>query len=419
MEHTLEEISLQNGARGLIIEVPGVSTTNFWLGFYAGSLLAPKSQVELPHVMEHTIYGADSIHESSLDTELDYELNGAYNNAFTDDDIIGYEAECASFEGSRILHLLCTSVSTPQFKTDELKSEIGNVREELQNLISDHSRTAMSRLQQALHGRRSDEDGLDSLPNITHEALKEHHGSTHTTDNLRFIIAGDVSDKSAYLEQLESLPLPKTTDRSLPSETSRILEEPLVLQRDIPQTYYFLQFSVKPLSEREYIAVCLLRIFLTDRFGSWIFSEARQRGLAYGVHSYMENCQDFSELSIFSFVSPENAEELFELIARSIRRAHTEAIDETELAAAKRVLRGQWTLRHKTPSSLLVWYMEELIPGRPPVEFLSALGQLDSISAREIRQVAEKLFKNPEGFGMSFVGDITPEFARKLQAYFP
>lgn len=418
MEHTLEEVTLQNGAQGLIVDVPGVSTVNFWLGFYAGSLLASESQEELAHVMEHTIYGADSIHENNLATELDYEQNGADNNAFTGTNIIGYEAECASFEGPRILRLLCTSVSTPQFKTDEVESEIGNVREELQDFVSDHARIGMSRLQQVLHDRRSDEEGLVSLPNITRKALKEHHKSTHTTDNLRFIIAGDTKDKSDYLDQLETLPLPQKTDRTISGEPSHILDEPLVLQRDIPQIYYCLQFAVNPLDQREHIAACLLKIFLTDRFGSWIFSEARQRGLAYGVHSYTENCRDFSELSIFSFVSPENAEGLFEIIARSVRWAHTETIDETELSAAKRVLRGQWVLRHKTPGRLADWYMEELIPGRQPVEFAAELEQLETISAREIQDVATKLFKDYIGFGMSFVGDVTPEFARKLQDYF-
>ena len=60
MKHSVEEITLKNGARGLLIDVPGASVMSTRVQFRAGMLYARNKYVyEIPHVVEHLAFGAN------------------------------------------------------------------------------------------------------------------------------------------------------------------------------------------------------------------------------------------------------------------------------------------------------------------------------------------------------------------------
>ena len=56
MKHTLKEIELNNGAKGLLIHVPGVEVVRILAEFRAGFDLNSWDKYELPHVVEHMMF---------------------------------------------------------------------------------------------------------------------------------------------------------------------------------------------------------------------------------------------------------------------------------------------------------------------------------------------------------------------------
>ena len=61
MKHTVEEVRLKNGARGLLIDVPGATVMSFQFQFRAGSrYVANKDIYETAHIMEHMAFGANA-----------------------------------------------------------------------------------------------------------------------------------------------------------------------------------------------------------------------------------------------------------------------------------------------------------------------------------------------------------------------
>ena len=61
MNHTVEEVRLKNGARGLLIDVPGATVMSMQFHFRAGNRYAKSKEIEqVAHIMEHMAFGANA-----------------------------------------------------------------------------------------------------------------------------------------------------------------------------------------------------------------------------------------------------------------------------------------------------------------------------------------------------------------------
>src|ERR1700754_487462 len=113
MKHTVEEVILKNGSRGLLVHVPDATVLDVYLNFRAGEYLVEREKWEVPHLMEHVLLGANEFIPKARLFQAEFEKNGAANNASTGLYHITYEAECADFEWQRILELMITAISKP------------------------------------------------------------------------------------------------------------------------------------------------------------------------------------------------------------------------------------------------------------------------------------------------------------------
>ena len=126
MKHTVTEVKLKNGARGLLIDVPGATVMSFQFQFRAGNrYVRDKENYETAHVMEHMAFGANAKFKSEHEYEAEFTKNGAYHNAYTSDLSMVYVADCADFEWDRILSLQRVAICQPKFNAEELEAEGG------------------------------------------------------------------------------------------------------------------------------------------------------------------------------------------------------------------------------------------------------------------------------------------------------
>ena len=147
MKHSVEAITLKNGMKGLLVNVPGASVMSTRVQFRAGMRYAKNLDVaEIAHVVEHLSFGANSKFKSEQAYEAEFTKNGAYHNAWTSDYSVCYETECADFEWKRILDLKRLAICEPKFNEEELKSEKGNVRSELTGYQNEYSRLLWPKL---------------------------------------------------------------------------------------------------------------------------------------------------------------------------------------------------------------------------------------------------------------------------------
>jgi predicted Zn-dependent peptidase len=422
VKHSVAEHHVTGGASGLVIHVPGSDVVSLQMRFNSGFQFADHSVYETPHVMEHLLATVTKKHPGPNEFIIDAQKNGAYVNASTSVDANGYVYECADFELERILDLVEEQLTEPLFSAEALKAELGNVREELSRNTTQHASICSIRLgEQAYPHLWMDYDRrIEQLSKISLDNVRTHYERTHTSANGRFFVAGNFPDGGVKLvERLDRIfkrmPVGERAVRS--RDIGRGVEKPIVTERDIAQLYYRISMYFGELTEAERRALTLLRLVLVGGMGSRVLGEARRRGLAYAVGGAGHSEPGNSSFGFMGYVTPANARELFELMAREFEAVRAGAVTAEELKGAKDLVIGSIKRSTQTSGDILGWYMEPYDESGEIRDFDRSLELLREVRASEVAAVADKAALAGRR-GQSFLGalkdDDAAEYARIL-----
>lgn len=360
MDHEVEEIRLKNGARGLLIDVPNATTMSMQFQFRAGNRYAKSKEIEqVAHIMEHMAFGANARFKTESEFEFEFTKNGAYRNAYTSDLSMVYTADCADFEWDRILDLQKVAICHPRFNEPELAAEKGNVRSELTNYLNDHQRILWPRVQQLLgEDILTYRQSLPTIGNVTLADVREHHRRTHTTRNMRFVIAGKLAGRKAEIRrQIEEFKLPEGERFVVPHDELMKANPTVVRRKDATNLTFGLFMAIKrELDDEELDAMHYLNHILTGTMHSRIFGAARQRGLAYNVSAYTDVGFYDSGWDITGEVNHEAADELFDIITRELKNVLDGKITQQEIDAAKSFALGRYQMGAQTVSQISGFY---------------------------------------------------------------
>ena len=362
MKHSVEEITLKNGAKGLLVDVPGASVMATRIQFRAGMMYAKKKDVyEIPHLVEHLAFGANAKYRDEQAFEAEFTKNGAYHNAWTSDISVCYETECADFEWERIMELQRVSICEPRFNEDELKSEKANVRSELTGYMNDYYRLLWPRVQQAVGEDILDlPERLKTISNIELKDIREHYRRTHTAKNMMFIIVGRLKGrKHKIMKMLEEWELKEGRKFEIPLTDLHSSEAVSIRRKDASNiTFGFSLVTPRHLEPSEVFAMSCLNHILNGTTNSKIFGAARKRGLVYGMGSSVASNAHNSYWDFDGEVNVENAEALFELIQTELMKTLNGEIMDMDFLAAKSYALGRFQMGAQTVGQIADYYAE-------------------------------------------------------------
>ena len=368
MKHSVEEITLKNGAKGLLVDIPGASVMSTRIQFRAGMQYAKNKEVyEIPHLVEHLAFGANAKYKDEQAYEAEFTKNGAYHNAWTSDISVCYETECADFEWERIMELQRLSICEPRFNEEELKSEKANVRSELTGYMNDYYRLLWPRVQQAVGEDILDlSERIKTISNIELKDIREHYRRTHTANNMMFIIAGKIKGrKHKIMKMLDSWDLKEGREFEIPPADLHSSEAVSIRRKDATNiTFGFSMVTPRHLEPREVFAMNCLNHILNGTTNSKIFGAARKRGLVYGMGSSVAANTHNSYWDFDGEVNIENAEELFELIQLELMKTLNGEILDKDFLAAKSYALGRFQMGAQTPSQIADYYAEGYFTNR-------------------------------------------------------
>lgn len=417
MKHSVEQLSLKNGSKGLLVHVPDASVMTFEISFRAGDYLVDRSKWEAPHLMEHILLGANELFPRSRDFQAELEKNGAYANASTGSYDITYEAECADFEWDRILGLLTTAVSKPLFLQEEFDAEFGNVKEELFSRSNNHFR----HLNLALRERYgfyvlTDQERLKLMDNVVLRDVQEHYKNTHRTPNMRFVIAGNLTKprREVIEKVLGTIELAGEGYRTpLPDETPKTLDDVLYIDNPSVENLYFYidSFLRRRVTDSESYALLLANVILTETLHSRIYGQAREKGLVYGVSSNYGRLLGSTNLWLGAQVMPKNLDQLFGIIKHEINNLKQGQFSEDELKAAKLFALGRYQRSAQTVASTANLYSGRYFYEEEIEDYYKVPEKIQAVSKEQLEAALNAMFaEKVRGFGV--LGSCGPEFAQ-------
>lgn len=418
MKHTVEEIRLKNGARGLLIDVPDATVMSFQFQFRAGNRYVRDKEIyETAHIMEHMAFGANEKFRSEHAYEQEFTKNGAYHNAYTSDYSMVYEAACADFEWDRILDLQRLAITTPRFNAEELEAEKGNVRSELTGYLNSHSRVLWSRMQQLLgEDILTDRQRLRTIAAIGLKDIKEHHRRTHTLQNMRFVVAGKLTGRKGRVkEQLEQWQLEPGERFEVPHEVLHSAGPALIRRKEASNLNFGWSMIVpRELDDSEADAMGCLNHILTGTMSSRIFGAARKKGLAYGVFSdtsvgFHDSAWDFG-----GQVNLETAEDLFDIIVRELRRVLEGKLSAEDIEAAKSYALGRYQMGAQTAAQISNFYTNRYFSDGYIKDYNGVPAAILAVTDEKIVQTARDFFA-ANTWALAGVSSGDKELLLKLQ----
>jgi len=398
VKHTATEVRLKNGARGLLIDVPGATVMSFQFQFRAGNRYTKSKEIfETAHIMEHMAFGANEQYKNEHAYELEFTKNGAYHNAYTSDLSMVYEAICADFEWDHIFDLQRVAICQPKFNNAELEAEKGNVRNELTGYLNNHNHVLWPRVQQALgEDTLTYNQRLRVIPNVTLADIKEHHTRTHTLKNMRFVIAGKLHGrKSEIMRQLEQWELPEGERFEVPRDELRAANPVLVRRKEATNLTFGWSMTVpRELTDEEADAMNCLDHILTGTMSSRIFGAARKKGLAYGMFSDTSVGFHDSSWDFGGQVNLDTAGGLFDIIVREARAVLDGNLTEEEIAAAKSYALGRYQMGAQTVSQISNFYTTRYFADDIVKNYERVPQSIRNISRECIIQTAREFFEH-------------------------
>jgi predicted Zn-dependent peptidase len=406
MRHIVHEAKFANGAKGLFINIPDATVMSFEFSFRAGEFLVTKPKFETPHIMEHMLLGANEVIPKAHDFKAEFEKNGAYCNASTSMYDVTYEAECADFEWDRIEEMMRLAITKPLFLEEEFKAESGNVREELVMRSNNHFRHLSLALTKAYKMRcLTDQERLDRLHNVTLKDIQKHYKKTHTTSNMRFVIAGKlpVDRRRKISENIEKMLLPKGEGRlELPIERPQPLVKPLNIKIDTVKNIYFYidTYILRKLRDKEMDALHILNIMMTETLYSKILGTARERGLVYGMSSGFSRSTANSDWWLGAQVSIKNAPALFDIVVTELQAVLKGFLLEEDISAAKQNALGRFQQSGQTVAGTAIGYSYRYFFDEVIDDFYKVPDNISAVTKNDITKITKELFsENIWGFG--------------------
>lgn len=420
MKHTVSEVVLRNGIKGLMIHIPDASVMTFDLNFRAGEYLVEPDKWEVPHLMEHVLLGANELIPRARDFQAELDKNGAYSNATTGVYDVTYEAECADFEWDRVLGLLLIAVTKPLFLEEEFAAEFGNVQEEMAARSNNHFRRLSLEMRKELGLiAKTDNERLELMGNVSVDDLREHYNRTHFAPNMRFIIAGDLPAprRKQVTKLLEAIDMPDKGRRfALPVERPKRLKRPVYVPNDTVENLYFYidTFIKRRLSEAETDALGLVNTMLTETLYSKILGTARERGLVYGMNSGLSHTKSVSNWWFGAQVSDKNARPLLKITVDELRKVLAGDITEKELEATKQYALGRFQRGAQTVGGTGAGYAGRYFFDGEIDNYYRIPERIRAVTRNRIVEVSRAMFAD-DVWGFGTLGNCGEVFAETLR----
>jgi predicted Zn-dependent peptidase len=385
----------------------------FEFSFRAGNFLTERKKWETPHIMEHLSLGANSKYKKSRIFEAEFKKNGSYSNAHTSVYNVWYDAECADFEWERILDLLTLAFSEPYFSKAEFDAECGNVRDELIGRANNHGRTLSIAMYESFGMlAMPDKEAVKLMTNVTLDDIKNHHKKTHTTSNMRFVIAGNLKGRMKHIEEvLSKIKLPKGRGRiDLPNEAPEGFKKSIYIPRSSVGNVYFdlTTFTNRKFNDDDWAAASIANNILTETLYSKILGEARERGLIYNMGSGFGQYKNYVDWGIGGQAQQENLPALFDIIVRELKKIKTGDVSDEDIEAAKQYALGSYQRSAQTVGGTMAGYSYRYFHDGQINDYFGYPERLKKVKKAKVVEIMQAMFAD-NIWGLGILGTASEE----------
>jgi len=405
----MRSVTLSNGLRILVEEVPQSRSVSVSVWVNAGSRDDPAPFPGLAHFVEHLIFKGSTT-RTGLAISQEIDAVGGFLDAATGKESTFVYADVPADGLATATELLLDVVLHPAFATDKLELERAVVLEEIRGYDDDPEQRAFD---QFVRGVWPDDHPLShnilgtrrSIETVTRDDIAAFHAQVYRPANLVIAAAGalDADRLVADVERLtgadgrEATATPsRVPPRFRPAREHHV--------QPTGQTHVYLALP-GPLSDDPHrYPLEIANAVLGDGTSSRLFCAIREdRGLAYAVHSTISRYSDAGLWMAYAGVAPETANAVADLLLAELNRLRSEPIPVDEIALAKARIRGSFILGLESNANRAMRLGTAAINGREILSPEQILAKLAAIDVESVHDAVER-FVEPENVHLATIG---------------
>ena len=400
-------ITLPNGARLLLQEVPGAQSAA--LGFFVGV----GSRHEAPrengaaHFIEHMVFkGTQSRTAAQLAQEMD--AIGGQINAFT-------TKECTCFYGRTLdrhldegLDILADMLFHSRFDQGDVELERGVILEEIgmyednpEDLCAERLAGAVfkgSPLARPILGRKATLDKMEGA------WLRAYQRAHYRPDRIVVALAGSFTDADAAALADRFAGLEPRPGR--PGKAAAYVPGVVVKKKAIEQNHLTLAFPGLSFADPRRFQLQLLSSILGGGMSSRLFQQVReQKGLCYSIYSYGTCHDDTGYFGVYTALGRETEGQALDTILAVIREPTEHGVTQAELDRAREQSKANVLMGlESTQSHMSSLGRGELLQGEVLDED-AIIAAYDAVTRADVQALAGELFRF-ENASLSAVGRV-------------
>ncbi|MBJ6751289.1 M16 family metallopeptidase [Geomonas anaerohicana] len=393
--------TLPNGVRVVSQQIPGMQSAAIGIRIDSSTRNEQPDTGGASHFIEHLLFKGTPTRTADQITD-EFNSIGARANAYTSQEEVFYYAVSLASIIPVTFDILADMFVHSSLPEEEVEKERGVVLQEILMNQDNPSRFIYNQFHQGFwqgHPLGTPILGTaETISAISRERLMEHKLSNYLTNATIVSVAGNV-DHDQIAEQaarlLGELPTGTPTGKKATSGYQVAIGQHVHYTRPMEQTHFYMGYPLPPAGNEHRHKLAVFNQILGSGMNSRLFREVRERrSLAYTVYSMMSSYTDSAGLMIYAGTGPERAQEAVDVCHAEVLRFCDEMVTDDVLAAAKEQIRCARLMALDDCETQVrrISNTTSLLGAPEPIE--SSLEAIAAVSADEVREVAQLLFKD-------------------------
>lgn len=367
-----------------------------------GSRYEKQGEEGLAHFLEHCIFkGTKKRRAFHILSRLD--SVGGELNAYTTKEEICIYASFSSEHLKRTSDLLADITFNSQFPKKEIEKEKEIVLDEINSYLDSPSDKIFDDFEAYMFEDHSLGNNIlgtkDSVKNFTQEDLQNYVDRFFYPENMVLSFVGNISE-TKIIKQLEKDFGVFNTKRPKQSPTPLLKYKPF--KKQFKEANFQAHLVVGGLAPgfndpKRRVMTLLINMLGGPALNSRLILSVREKyGYSYNIEANYTPYQDLGYWCIYAGTDKAYKNKTLKVIHKELARFRNELLTPTQLKKAKIQLKGHIALGMDSNSGLMLNFGKSLLIFNQ-IDTLEEIHQaIDSISAEEVQQMAQKYFKTDE-----------------------
>lgn len=393
---------LENGLEVITIKKDTqISSIN--IGVKVGALNESLNEKGISHYIEHMLFkGTENRTFQKLNDDLEA-LGGEYN-AYTDFSQTVYSISCLEEELKSAIEILSDMLIYSKFPEEEIEKERGVILAEIRSSkdsVEDFSFKKINEVAFKNSSLRYDVAGLDeNVKSFAKKELYEYYKKYYIPNNSLITMVSSLSHEEAFEEISKHFSKWEPKERIelvVKDEKNRNIKK-VTTKENIELCTIIYLFTFYDLDKNYELPLRILNHRLGESANSLLFREVREnRGLAYDIYSHLDITENVRTLYVYTAVDEEDIDDAANAIEEIFKdiKFRNIIIGENDLNVMKKVHKTAVISTLEDSVELCSYILSQSLEGEDIFEFLKDMDRLNTITADEIYEVANKVLNDP------------------------